>query len=138
MRIVLDTNVLVSAALRPEGHVAPILRLAAEGKFTVIVSPFILSEFERTLGSAKIGFEPERIAQAVAAVREIVTVIQPKTQLKVVQAKDSDNRILECAVDAKADALVTGDMHHIRPLGTVQGIEILTPREFRDKYLPGA
>ncbi|MBI4677643.1 MAG: putative toxin-antitoxin system toxin component, PIN family [Elusimicrobia bacterium] len=136
MRIVLDTNVFVSAALRPEGHVAPILQLAAEGRLAIFVSSFILAELERTLASPKIGFDPARVRATLASVRENVAVVEPTTMVNAIHAKDSDNRILECALEAKADVLVTGNMRHIRPLGAFQGIAILTPREFLDKYFP--
>lgn len=136
MRVVLDTNVFVSAALRPEGRVAPILHLAAEGGIAVFVSSFILSELERTLASPKIGFEAGRIRETLAAVRDIVSIVEPKVRVDAIHAKEADNRILECAVEAKADVLVSGDIRHIRPLGSFRGIEILTPREFLDKYFP--
>ena len=104
----------------------------------MFTSPFILSEFERTLGSKKIGFEPEQVLRALAAIKEIAAIVEPKITLRVIRAKDSDNRILECAVEAGASALITGDMHHIRPLGSIQGIPILTPREFLDQHFPGS
>ena len=104
----------------------------------MFASPFILSEFERTLGSKKIGFAPEQVRRAVAAIKEISVIVEPAITLHVIRAKDSDNRILECAVKAEAQVLITGDMRHIRPLGSIQGIPILTPREFLDKYFPGS
>jgi len=54
----------------------------------------------------------------------------------VITRLEADNRILECAVDAHANVLITGNMKDIRPLGTFRGIEILTPREFLARYFP--
>lgn len=51
--------------------------------------------------------------------------------------KDADNRILECAIEAQADVLITGNFKHIRPLDSFRGITILSPREFLDRYFSG-
>lgn len=70
--------------------------------------------------------------------RSFLEMIDPRRRLDVISAHSADNRILECAVEAKADVIVTGDLKHIRPLGSFEGIEILTPREFMGKYFPAA
>ncbi len=136
MRIVADTNVLVSAAASPRGVAARVLVLAAEGRVRLFVSPFILSELEEVLGRPKIGFTRDKIRASLDAAEEVAEIVHPKVKVNIIAAEDSDNRILECAIEARADVLVTGNMRDIRPLGTVQGIEILTPREFLDKYFP--
>lgn len=136
MRIVADTNVLVSAAASPRGVAARILILAAEGRVRLFVSPFILSEMEDVLGRPKIGFSRDKIRASLEVVKEIAEIVQPKVKVNIIPAEDSDNRILECAIEARAAVLVTGNMRDIRPLGTVQGIGILTPREFLNKYFP--
>ena len=63
-------------------------------------------------------------------IQEIATLIQPTQKISVIKLKDSDNRILECALAAKAHFLVTGDTQHILPLKKVNGIIILSPSEF--------
>ncbi|OGS00432.1 MAG: putative toxin-antitoxin system toxin component, PIN family [Elusimicrobia bacterium RIFCSPLOWO2_12_FULL_59_9] len=136
MRIVLDTNVLVSAALYPRRPMGRILLLAADGRLQVFVSPFVLWELERVLARPKIGFEPGKIRETLEALKEVAHVVQPKTKVDVIASHEPDNRILECALAAKADVLVTGDLKDIRPLGRFEGIEILTPREFLYKYFP--
>lgn len=136
MRIVLDTNVLVSAANSPQGTAARILLLAAEKKARLLVSPFILSELAEVLARPKIGFSPDKIHATIGMVKEIAEIIEPIKRINVIETDEADNRVLECAVDGKADVLVTGDLHHIRPLGKFGGIEILTPREFLDRHFP--
>ena len=83
-----------------------------------------------------IGFAADEVRATLDAVGEIVEVVEPDCRVSLIQAKESDNRILECALEAKVDVIVTGNMKHIRPLGSIQGIAILTPREFLDKYFP--
>lgn len=58
------------------------------------------------------------------------TLVQPSMQVAAVARNDADNRILECALEAQADMLVTGNMRDLRRLGHFQGIRIATPREF--------
>lgn len=135
MRIVADTNVLASAALHPDRMLARILDLAAEGRLRLFVSSFILAELKKVLIS-KMRFDPRRTGETIAAIKEIVEVIEPRTRVDIIKTKEADNRILECALEAGADVLVTGNMADIRPLANFQGIEILTPREFLDKYFP--
>ena len=76
------------------------------------------------------------IRASLESIQEISRMIHPKAKVTVIRTEDADNRILECALEAKAGTLVTGDMKHIRPLEEFQGIAILTPREFLDKYFP--
>lgn len=138
MRIVADTNVLVSAAAFPRGVPARVVLLAGEGHLRLFVSPFILSEMADVLARPKIGFSPEQIQAALDAVKEVATMVQPKVRVDIIARENSDNRILECALAAEADALVTGNMKDIRPLGKFRNIEILTPREFLDRFFPDA
>jgi predicted nucleic acid-binding protein len=66
--------------------------------------------------------------------KDVASIVEPTTKVSVIEQDETYNRILECAVEAKADVLVTGNLRHIRPLGSFQGIEILTPREFLSRY----
>lgn len=115
LRIVFDTNVLFSAvAFAKDNPPLKILELVREGRIAAVISPFILEELRRHF-----------------------FLIKPKLHLSVIERVEADNRILECAVEAGVDVLVTGNMKDIRPLGTFRGIEILTPREFLEKNFPG-
>ena len=132
MRVVLDTNVFVSALLFG-GKPSRIVELAKDGRIELFVSPFILAEFEDKLKS-KFGYTARGAHEAGADIEVIAQVVRPRDKIHAIERKDSDNRILECAVEAGAQALVTGNMRDIRPLGSFQGIEILTPSEFLEKY----
>lgn len=135
MRVTLDTNVLVSALLFG-GLPSTILDIIKDGKAELFVSPFILDEFQRKL-ETKFGFTQDLAREARAGVEAIANVVHPKKTIHIIKRKDSDNRILECAVEAKAQVLVTGNMRDIRSLGAFQEIAILTPREFLEKYFHG-
>jgi putative PIN family toxin of toxin-antitoxin system len=136
LRIVADTNVLISA-LGFHGETRRIWTLAEERRFRLFVSPFILRELETNL-RAKLKLPADAVALLIEEVRLLGTVVEPHGSVAVIRGKESDNRILECAVEAEADVIVTGNMKHIRPLGSFQGIGILTPREFLDRYFPSS
>lgn len=134
-RVVLDTNVIVSA-VHFGGAPEELMLLANQGVIELFLSPFILEETSLVL-EEKLGWEKKQISRLLDAVREIAAIIEPSTELDVIQGNEADNRILSCAVDAKADFLVTGDKKHLLPLGRYKGIRILSPRECLDVLFKG-
>lgn len=131
MKIVLDTNVLISALVFPDSKPDQILDCIRQGKIDLVLSPFILSEFGRVL-QEKFGFAKRDADASVRAVRVMARVITPDERISVIRDKEDDNRILECAVAAQADFLVTGDKQHLLPLGTYRGVQIVAPAQFLD------
>jgi putative PIN family toxin of toxin-antitoxin system len=127
-KVVLDTNVIVSTLLFG-GNPDKILNLANESVIKLIISPFILEETARVL-QKRFNWVEIEIQAVLAAIQEITVVVQPKIKLSIIKEKDSDNRILECAVSGKTDFIVSGDTKHILPLKKYQGIKILSPAEF--------
>jgi len=112
-----------------------VVELAQEGAFHLIVSPFILTELERALRTGA-GWRQERLALLRKRLPSLLTIVEPTTHVHTITRLDADNRILECALDAHAEVLVTGNMKDLRPLGSFRGIPILTPREFLETYFP--
>ena len=72
--------------------------------------------------------------EAIQILKSHATIVHPKEKINVIQTHEADNRILECAVEARVHTLVTGNMRDIRPLKFFRAIEILSPREFLAKY----
>ena len=72
----------------------------------------------------------ERAAQALRALRGAATVIDPRRLPEIIEGGHADNRILECAVEASADYVVTGDRRHLLPLGEHEGMRILNAPRF--------
>ena len=68
-------------------------------------------------------------------VRDVAERVEVILHLKVIKDPEGDNRVLECAVDGKADFVVSGDTKHIFPLREYEGIKILSPSDFV-KLLP--
>lgn len=126
-RIVLDTNVLVSALLFG-GLPAVIVRAMADGALTSITSPPLLTELKRVLIS-KFDYLPTLAELITTEVRTMSEFVEPTITLDAVSHDPSDNRVLECAVSAHADAIVSGD-RHLLTLNTFRGIPILSPQQF--------
>ncbi len=135
MRIVLDTNVLISALAFPGSKPDQIVHRIHRGEMELFISPFILSELERVLRE-KFRFGKQEALARVRAIRSIARLVQPTERIAVVTANDDDNRILECALAAQAKFLVTGDQEHLIPLGSYRDTKIVTPSQFLDLLTP--
>jgi putative PIN family toxin of toxin-antitoxin system len=111
LRVVLDTNVVVSAHLNAEGYERHVLDLVLAGKLQVAVSAAILEEYEGVLRRPKFGIAPRQVGRALHLLRTAARMVRPHRRLEV--ARDpADNRFLECAEASKADYLVTGNKRH--------------------------
>jgi putative PIN family toxin of toxin-antitoxin system len=129
LRIVLDTNVLVSALLRPEGNPARILDLVLEGLVRLVVDARIFDEYAQVLARPKFGISAplrERILEWIRARAEWpARVAASRSPLP----DPDDAPFLETAQAAFVDALVTGNVAHF-PKHARQGVEVLTPAQF--------
>ena len=128
MRVVLDTNVIISALNFP-GNERMVLELALRGRFGLFLSWFILGEVSGVL-TRKFGWDQERAVRAITTLQDAATVIAPPRLEEVIEGDHPDNRGLECAVAAHAHYLVTGDRRHLLPIGEHQGITIVNAPRF--------
>lgn len=131
MNVVLDTNIYISALLFPGGACDQVLRVARLDSVHVFVSPDILTEFKRVM-TDKFELSEEEAIDAVDRILAVAALTYPRFRIDEIKKPDADNRILECAVEAKAHFIVTGDKKHILPLKKFKGIHIVTPSEFLD------
>jgi|SRR3989304_914610 len=133
MRPVLDTNVIVSAVLSGGSPPDSILRAWRREAFQLATSAPLLSELETVLKrehiAKRLGWSPGERKAFIADLREGATVVIPENRLQVVLADPSDNRVLEAAVAAQADYVVSGDQH-LLGLKTCEGVQIVTPARF--------
>lgn len=109
--VVLDTNVVVSAVLKPAGleRVSLVFALAAPAR--LYVSPDILEEYERVLHKPQLKLSHSRIGEVIHLVRSRSALVRPSRRLQVTADPDG-NIFLECADEARADYLVTGNQRH--------------------------
>jgi uncharacterized protein len=132
VRVTADTNILISG-LNFRGKPFDLLELARAGKINLTVSEAILDEMTDVLGR-KFDFTPEEITEARKRITGIARTVKPGVQLDVIKEDPPDNRILECAVGAGADYIVTGDKDLLR-LGQYDAIRILTVSDFLELAL---
>lgn len=127
IRAVLDTNVVVSALLKPEGPMASILDLAALQRFRCYVSEPILEEYGEVLGRAYLGLNERATFGSMKRLKESAVLVEPRRQVRICTDAE-DNKFLECALEARADYVVTGNVHHF-PV-RFQDIRVIRPRQF--------
>jgi putative PIN family toxin of toxin-antitoxin system len=128
LRVTADTNILVSGLVYRRGKPYDLLSMALDGTINLAVSQHILDEMADVL-ARKFYATPEEIGEATLIVRNAARVVTPAVQLDVIREDPADNRILECAVAAGSDYVVTGDKDLLR-LGTYDSIKILTVSDF--------
>lgn len=128
-RVVFDTNVYISIFAFPEKPLGSLLGLAIFGAIDLFVCPFILEEFRR-VAESKFRFSEEQIDFFEDRILEAAKLVDPSEKVAVIKRHEEDNRILECAVAATADYLVSGDRRHIVPLKRFRGTTIVQPAEF--------
>ena len=129
LRVVLDTNVYISAFAYPQGRIFYLWRKALSDRYKLLVSPAIVNEIADVL-RLKFAWDDDRIVARLKLLTKAADIVVPTTTLRVVTEDDDDNRILECAVDGKADLIVSGDQH-LRRLKTFRGIGIVHPVDFQ-------
>jgi len=126
MRIVLDTNVFIAAALK-SGLAEDILHMAAEENLiTLVVSSEIISELAEKL-KEKFKWQDIDITLFADYICDISEIVKAEERLDTVVRDPEDNKILECALSGKADLIVTSDQDLIK-LKTFRGIGIIHPR----------
>ncbi len=127
MRVVFDTNVLVSALVFPGGRGEEALQRILEERDELLVSPPILDELLGVL-SRKFARDAEALARTAVFLGDMATLVKPGRRLRVL-ADEPDNRILECAVAGRAEAIVTGDRAMLA-LGEYRGTRVLALADY--------
>ena len=126
MRIVVDTNVIVSALVFG-GLPRRVFDLVEGGRCQFYHSVEIQSETRRVLRD-KFGWGEDRLDRYLPALWNMGEQVMRRQRVDAVKDDPDDNRILECALAAGADVIVSGDGHLLR-LASYEGVTILTPRE---------
>lgn len=125
---VFDTNVLFSG-VGWKGKPSQCLDLARSGTVQALTCQEIADELTEKLVT-KLGLSADDVTDTLADLLSFLHAVKITNQLKVVTADPDDDKVLECAALGGATHIVTGDKRHLLPLGSYQGIPILTPSEF--------
>jgi len=127
LRLVIDTNVLVSAAIKPAGLQRTVLLLAVTKPARLYVSRAILEEYREVLGRPELRIRKRARQQLLQLIKNHSFTMVPARRLDVAADPD-DNIFLECADAAHADYLITGNLKHFPRFW--KETKIITPREF--------
>lgn len=133
IKVVLDTNIYISAILfggKPE----LLIRLARERAIDIFISDNILNELNRIFKN-KFGWNNEQIYFLNESLNKITHFVFPTEEINIITVHHSDNCILKCAIEAKANYIISGDKHHILPSKTYRGIKILSVSQFLNNCL---
>ena len=133
MKVVFDTNIFISAFAIPGGKAEEAYIYALRGKFALYSSVAILTETAQKLRE-KFGWPNDRITRLLKMMAKISMVLKTHPHIHIL-SDGPDNRILECALAAKADYIVTGDKH-LLSLKEFQDIKIIRLSEFLENLKP--
>jgi len=127
VRVVFDTNVLVSALAISGGRADLALQRIIDRGDTLLISQAIIDELMGAL-ARKFARDAESIARLALFLDDLAEFVRPRRRIRAL-ADDADNRILECALEGHADAVVTGDRAMVA-LRTFRGVRILSLSEY--------
>jgi uncharacterized protein len=136
IRIVLDTNVLISGMLTPGRAPARLLEMILSGRFKLVISPQIIEEIQRVMaypGIVKLmkkrKLESKDLEEAIWRIMRVAHITPGVLNIRGIAADPADDIFLACAQEGRADFIVSGD-HHLTDLKDYQGIRIMAPAAF--------
>lgn len=127
IRVVLDTNIIVSALLRSGGLPEATFNLAVDHVVQLFISNPVLAKYEEVLYRSKLNISIDKITLALARIRENSLLVAPMTPVTVCSDPD-DNIFLECAEAAQANDLINGNVRHFPDVWATA--QIVTARGF--------
>ncbi len=129
MRVVIDTNIIVSAYLG--GVLETVIIRWKSGKFTLIVSDEIADEYHEVLNRPKFKLERAEVDDFFSLLFSRAEFVESIEEIDAIKSDSSDNKFLEAAIAGQADFIVSGD-NHLLNLGSFRDIPIIPAREFID------
>lgn len=132
VKVVLDTNVFISA-LFWRGAPRQVFKETLQGTVLNFISPQILQELKEKL-LEKFEVPLEKVKEFLEIVVFNSQIVYPKSKLNIVKKDSSDNKIIECALEAKASFVISGDKHLLE-IKEYKEVKIISPKEFLSLYL---
>jgi len=133
--IVLDTNVLVSGMLNVKGSPGKVLDLVLTNQIQIAYDNRILGEYEEVLTRPELRLDQNKVVGVVDHIELSGIIIEPNDLPKDGYTDLDDIMFAEVFITSNADALVTGNLRHYKPL-LEQNAEVLSPAQFLEKYFP--
>jgi putative PIN family toxin of toxin-antitoxin system len=135
LTVVLDTNVLVSSMLSPKGPPAKILDLIMGDHMRVAYDDRILGEYEEVLSRPKLQIPAPEVLAVIDHIELTGQYVEPEPLSAEEYTDPDDIMFAEVFITSNADALVTGNLRHYKPLFK-QDVMVLTPVQFMKKFFP--
>lgn len=137
MRVILDTNILCSALITPDGPSDRLYRVWREGRLELLTSDEQLQEFRRVTRYPRLRqyIEPSAAGTMCNELRELATLVGPLPLIET-SRDPADNFLLSMAQAGKADFLVTGDKHDLLSVGTFEQTRIVSARQMLEEVKP--
>ena len=131
LKVVLDTNIVVSVALSSDGNPARIFEMLLYGKIKNYTSKEILEEIKQVMEREKIrkiiNFEDKEFI--INTFERVSEKISPEKRYEIIKDDPKDNKFIECAVSASANYIISGD-EHLLNLKEFNNIKIISPADF--------
>lgn len=128
MKVVFDTNVIISATLWQNSSARKILRTLITKDIEIVTSNEIIEEFYEAV-TRDFNYPEEKTREALNVFLSIAKVIETSSRIDIIKSDPDDNKILECAVDSSSDYILTYDKH-LLVLKEFRGIRIVKPEDF--------
>jgi putative PIN family toxin of toxin-antitoxin system len=138
LRVVLDTNVLVSSVLSKKGAPAVLMQAWSDRLFDLVISETIIAETKRVLSGHRLkqpyNISDDRIVRLVELLRKNSILVPGSAAVAgAVPADPSDEMFIAAALDGNADVIVSGDKDLLE-IESFRGVAIITPRQFLDQF----
>lgn len=127
MKLVFDTNIFISAFAIPHSKAEKAILRILEGSDSLLISKGIINEVLSVL-SVKFHRDSEAVSHTALYLSDLARIVKPAKRIHILE-DEPDNRVLECALHGKADAIVTGDKGILK-LKEFEGIRIMSLREY--------
>jgi putative PIN family toxin of toxin-antitoxin system len=127
VRLVFDTNIFISVFVIPYSKAEKAILRIVEGTDSLIISKEFINKILSVL-SSKFYRDSEAVSRTALYLSDLAQIVKPTRKIYILE-DDPDNRVLECAVHGKADAIVTGDKEMLK-LKEIEGIKIISLKEY--------
>jgi len=129
MRVVLDTNILISACWSPTGNEARVIAMAATGQLEIALSAILEAEYRDVAQRKKFAAQRDALESAITTLVNAAIRVEPVPTCRACSDPD-DNQLLDCARAARAQYVVTGNLRHFPEQW--EGVRVINARQFLD------
>lgn len=128
LKVVFDTNIYISAIIFG-GNPRQCLELARNKEIELFCSKAILLELSGKLQN-KFHWSVQEVIEVIEGISQFAHLISPENKISIIKSDPPDNRVLEAALESKADYIISGDKKHLLSLASFENIPILSAKQF--------